>query len=83
MKKIIFLSLALLTLSGCTSGRDISPIYPRINYRNSAYNFDPYNREIAVRDGFVLDEGHAYDIVETTEGYDVVMHFVELEVSHE
>lgn len=50
--------------------------YPRIEYRNSPYNFDMYNREIEVQDGYVLDEGHSYDTVETEDGYDVILHFV-------
>ncbi len=72
---ILFAMLVLL--SGCKSGRDITPEYPRIVYRNSAYNFDPFNREIPVKDGFVLDEGNSYDITETDSGYDIVIHFVE------
>lgn len=70
-----------LTLCGCTdgAGRSISGSYPRLEYRNSAYNLDPYNREIAVEDGFYLDEGHTYDVVETDSGYDLVLHFVECE----
>ena len=76
---LIFSVMSILFLSGCKSGRDISTEYPRLEYRNSSYNLDSYNREIAVDDGFVLDEGHSYDIVETEEGYDIVLHFVEKE----
>ena len=72
---ILFAMLVLL--AGCKSGRDINPEYPRIVYRNSAYNFDPFNREIPVKAGFMLDEGNSYDITETDSGYDIVIHFVE------
>ena len=69
-------ALALLLLIGCDAGRSIEPEYPRLEYRNSHYNFDPFNREIHIEDGFILDEGHSYDVVETDSGYDVVLHFV-------
>lgn len=68
--------LALLILTGCDTGRSIEPKYPRLEYRNSSYNLDPFNREIQIEDGFVLDEGHSYDVIETDSGYDVVLHFV-------
>lgn len=78
MKHFRFLvfALALLPLLGCDAGRSIEPEYPRLEYRNSSYNFDPFNREIQIEDGFILDEGHSYDVVETDSGYDVVIHFV-------
>ena len=72
---ILFAMLVLL--AGCKSGRDINFEYPRIVYRNSTNNFDPFNRVIPVKDGFVLDEGNSYDIMETDSGYDIVIHFVE------
>lgn len=76
-KALIFLPVLIaLMLSGCDTGRDISPGYPRLEYRNSTYNLDPYNREIPIADGYVLDEGHSYDTVETETGYDIVLHFV-------
>lgn len=71
--------IAAFFLTGCEAGRNVSPSYPRIEYRNSSYNMDSYNREIVVLDGYVLDEGHSYDTVETENGYDVVLHFVSLE----
>ena len=76
MKRLIIAVLSLLALCGCEGGKDISPHYPRIEYLNSSYNFDPFNREITVKDGFVLSEGHSFDIVETEIGYDLVLHFV-------
>lgn len=79
MRKIIcaILLLQVLLMSGCEAGIDTSPKYPTLVYRNSAYNFDPYNREIAVPDGFILDEGYSYDTVQTDKGYDIILHFTE------
>lgn len=77
MKRLVFLLLlCAVFLSGCDAGRSIDPSYPRVLYRNSTYNFDPYNREVEIAPGYILNEGHSYDIVETNEGYDVVLHFV-------
>lgn len=80
MRKCGVLVLGLAVLLGMTAcsagGRDISPIYPRMEYRNSSYNLDPYNREIPIESGYVLDEAHSYDVVETEDGYDIVFHFV-------
>lgn len=75
---LVFCISLLLVLTGCTSSeQSITPTYPHIEYRNSTYNFDPYNREISIPEGYVLDEGHSFDIVETDAGYDVILHFVE------
>lgn len=40
--------------------------WPRIIYQNTSYRFDEYNRTI------VLDG----DIVETENGYDLILHFI-------
>lgn len=79
MRKCGVLVLCLVVLLGttaCSAGRDISQTYPRMEYRNSSYNFDPYNREVPIESGYVLDEAHSYDVVETDGGYDIVFHFV-------
>lgn len=79
MRKCGVLVLCLVVLLGttaCSAGRDISPTYPRMEYRNSSYNFDSYNREVPIESGYVLDEAHSYDVVETDGGYDIVFHFV-------
>lgn len=74
---VLVLCLAvLLGMTACSAGRDISPTYPRMEYRNSSYNLDPYNREIPIESGYVLDEAHSYDVVGTENGYDIVFHFV-------
>lgn len=36
----------------------------------------PYNREVPIESGYVLDEAHSYDVVKTDGGYDIVFHFV-------
>lgn len=68
---INILVLSLLMLTGCTEK------WPRIIYQNTSYRFDEYNRTIVLDDGYVLDGGHSYDIVETENGYDLILHFVE------
>lgn len=82
LKQIMLVGIAAVTLAGCTYGRDSHTAmqsYPHIVYRNSSYNFDQYNRFFEVRDGFLLDEGHTFDIVETECGYDLILHFVKEE----
>lgn len=68
---INILVLSLLMLTGCTEK------WPRIIYQNTSYRFDEYNRTIVLDDGYVLGGGHSYDIVETEDGYDLILHFVE------
>lgn len=73
----------LLAMTACSARRNIEPTYPRIEYRNSSYNFDPYNREISIESGYVLDEAHSYDVVETEDGYGIVLHFVKSDKEEE
>ena len=76
-KRILpILLLFCLFMTSCYGGRSIKPSYPLVTYRNSEYNFDPFNREIQIDNGYVLDEGHSYDVQETENGYDIVLHFV-------
>ena len=83
MRMITFIVLCAFLLAGCTSGRSVETTYPRIEYRNSSTSFDPYNRELNITAGYVLDEGHSYDVVETDTGFDIVFHFVKLEEDSE
>ena len=79
---IPILVVALVALTGCSSGRDAqaaSQTYPHMVYWNSGYRFDQYNRWFEVQDGYLLDEGHTFDIVETECGYDLILHFVKEE----
>lgn len=64
---INILVLSLLMLTGCTEK------WPKIIYQNTSYRFDEYNRTIVLDDGYVLD---SYDIVETENGYDLILHFI-------
>lgn len=73
---LAFCLVVLLGITACSAGRDISLTYPKVEYRNSSYNLDPYNREIPIESGYVLDEAHSYDVMETEDGYDIVLHFV-------
>ena len=59
---INILVLSLLMLTGCTEK------WPRIIYQNT--------RTIVLDDGYVLDGGHSYDIIETENGYDIIFHFI-------
>lgn len=69
-KLIIFIFIGLLLLlTGCEKG------WPRITYDHSSWTF--YNEVIQLKDGYIINEGHMYDIVETEDGYDLVLHFVE------
>lgn len=67
---INLLILSLLMLIGCTEK------WPRIVYQNTSYKFDEYNRIIVLENGYVLNGGHSYDIVETEDGYDLILHFI-------
>ena len=67
---INILVLSLLMLTGCTEK------WPRIIYQNTSYRFDEYNRIIDINDGYILDGGHSYDVVETEDGYDLILHFI-------
>ena len=69
---INILVLSLLMLTGCT-GKGES--WPRIVYQPTYWTF--VIRIIDIDDSYILDGGHSYDIVETEDGYDLILHFVE------
>lgn len=73
MKRLIILILLLLTLCGCCVTQET---WPQLEYQHSGYTFDTYNRAIYLKDGYVLNQGHSYDEVETEDGYDIILHFV-------
>lgn len=77
--RILLFALMLVLLTGCDAGRSIKARYPQLLYYNSSSNFDKFNRKIQIEDGFILDEGHSYDVVKTDGGYDVVLHFVPMD----
>lgn len=74
--KRIFITMAAVTvlLVGCSQTH-----YPYLRYKNSDADGDSKDRRIEVRDGHELSEGHSWDIIETDQGYDLVLHFVKTE----
>lgn len=77
-KKLVIAAVVVLSLllAGCESGRSVESKYPKFKYYNSAYNYDPFNREVPVDNGYILDEGNSYDIEETDDGLDIIFHMV-------
>ena len=74
MKKIIFLALLVVcSILLCSCGAD----FPYLEYLNSGYRFDADNRLIRLPDGYILNQGHPYDVAETDAGYDVIVHLIE------
>lgn len=69
------LALASMFLLSACDAEKIT--YPHIEYRNSSYNFDIANRIILCDSGYELSDNNPYDTVETEDGYDLVLHFVE------
>ena len=71
MKKlIIFIFAGLLLLAGCTSVN-----FPRLVYQPTIWRID--NDYIPLQEGYILNDGYKYDIIETEDGYDLVLHFME------
>lgn len=83
MKKslIVLILIALLALSGCNSNfkenfrEEIEQNYPYVKYQHSYFDLDTSNREIEVLEGYILNQGHSYEWVETDSGYDLILHF--------
>lgn len=67
---IIFIFAGLLLLTGCTSVN-----FPRLAYQPTIWKTD--NSYIPLQEGYILNDGYRYDIIETEDGYDLVLHFVE------
>lgn len=75
MKKILLIIVLLLFAASATAcGTKVT--YPYLEYRNSSYNFDILNKTILLEDGFSLNDGNPYDIIDRDDGYDLVIHFV-------
>lgn len=76
MKRILIIAVAIAALLvGCSQ----TTHYPYVWYLNSDLTNDNKSRKIEVRDGYELSEGHSWDIIETDQGYDLVLHFIEKE----
>lgn len=77
MKKFVVVMLitilTTITLSGCSAFEED---YPYIRYQNDIWNDGTYDRHIKVPDGYIINDGHSYDVVETEDGFDIVFHFV-------
>lgn len=70
MKKILIIifSLILLIFSGCDKEHTA---YFRYYNQNGSLS-----KTIDIKQGYVLNDGHSYDIVETDNGYDIILHFI-------
>lgn len=81
MKKkiIVLMLLVLMMLTGCSYKSDQEQGYPYVKYQHSIWSYDNYNKLVEVPDGYVLNQGHSYDVVETEDGYDIVFHFTKNE----
>lgn len=77
MKKIIFLALLVVcSILLCSCGTSDTN-FPYLEYLNSGFRFDSDNQLIRLPDGYILNQGHPYDIVETDAGCDVIIHLIE------
>lgn len=76
-RKVVAIALVLVSVFLLTACDAEKITYPHIEYRNSSYNFDIANRIIRCDSGYELSDNNPYDIVETEDGYDLVLHFVE------
>ena len=79
MKKLVSIVIVLIVLlSGCyVEPDDRVKGYPKIDYQNSQWEYDYNNMNISIPEGYILNQGHAYDIVETETGCDIVLHFIQ------
>ena len=64
--------LVLLLLCGCTEKR-----YPNVEYNHNAWEmWDKNSQRIPIPDGYTLNQGHAYDIVKTEDGYPITLYLI-------
>ena len=78
MKRLIAIILALmLLLCGCeVTSEERGKGYPKLEYQNSHWEDDRKNMYIPIPEGYVLNQGHAYEIMETEDGYDIILHMI-------
>lgn len=50
--------------------------YPHLEYQNSANSYDRENRTIFLKQGYILNDSNPYDIEETEDGFNVIIHMV-------
>lgn len=74
MKRLYAITLfaLLISLSGCSTRE-----YPYIQINSNVWDFSSENRTIYIGEKYQLNQAHTYDIVETEQGIDVVIHFEE------
>lgn len=80
MRKALILVLlaCALTFTACGNGwAQIFEEYPRVEYLNSDYSFDPENKAIEIFDGYVIDPDNPYEWMDTEEGYALMIYFVD------
>lgn len=77
MKRLVFLLMTMMMmLTGCASENDSNDNYPYIKYQHNVWTYDNYNKIVEIPNGYILDQGHSYDIIKTEEGYDVIFHII-------
>ena len=76
MRKLC-LVMCLLSIVLCLCSCDDKDIvFPYVEYCDSKWTFDIDNKMISMREGYVLDQSHSYDVAETEYGYSIIMYFV-------
>lgn len=86
--KLILVLVLIMFLVSCGEGStgtsdsfvktDVSSVdRPVIKYYDSSFELDPDNKTIHISDNYIIDNSHPYDVVETDDGYDLVLHFVD------
>lgn len=73
---LVLLIVCSMLLSACSKEVNIDSKYPYLEYFNSAFHFDEQNQLINLPDGYILNQGHSYDIIETDVGCDVIVHLI-------
>ena len=69
MKIAIMTIMILILMTGCKHTR-------HIRYYNSCYNFDCNNVEVAVPDGYKINNENPYNKIETDKGVNIVFHLI-------
>ena len=81
MKRLIAIIFALMfLLCGCeVPNEERDKDYPKLEYQNSQWEYDSKDMYIPIPEGYVLNQGHAYEIVKTEDGYDIILHMIKEE----
>lgn len=78
MKRITLFTIIIILLvgilTGCSSNKEDG--HPYIRYQHCIFTYCTYNQNIEIPDGYILNQGHSYDVVKTEGGYDIVLHFI-------